>query len=415
MRHKKLFAVILFLLIIFYVWGYFDNPGRTIPRFRATGYNGHFRENPAESFEDYIKLTRSNIKMARKISHVDDSEKVIDENSPVALFPDSGTCKTTNGKFEKGILLVHGLFDSTYPMQQLGKFFQSKCFVVYVILLPGHGSVPGDLLHTTYNDWVAATHFGAVKLAEKVENVYLGGFSLGGLLVINETLLKPDNIKGLFLFGPALKLGTPLAPFIPEVYWTSRVIPRLEWWSLAPDSGIARYDSVPINPVYQIRALMQIVHDKLERQTLQMPIFVEESAQDTTVDTDTLLHFFSKNKNPRSMLLWYYEHAPYPLFEDLRIQPIRSHLPELNILSMSHLSFILASDDPIYGRNGEYKDCLIYTPHSSNWDICENGGDKLFYGELVNEDLKTHIIRRITFNPFYDNLVNRMANFLGKN
>jgi esterase/lipase len=411
MRHKKLFASILLLLILIYAWGYFANPGRDTPRYRATGYNGHFTENPSESFEDYITLTRSNIEAARKVAHADASAKVIDENAPVALFPDSATCKSTNGKFEKGILLVHGLFDSAYPMQQLGKFFQSKCFVVYVILLPGHGSVPGDLLHTTYNDWVAATHFGVVKLAEKVDKVYLGGFSDGGLLVINEALLKPADIEGLFLFAPALKLKTSLAPLIPIVYWASRVLPRLQWWALADDNASARYNSIPINPVYQTKELIRIVQDKLAQQMLQQPLFIEESAQDLTVDPFATIRFFKKNKNPQSVLLWYYEHD-YPLLGVERMQRIHSYLPEQNILSMSHLSFTLRDDDPIYGKNGEYKDCSTYTPHSPDWSVCENGGDKLFYGELIEADLKMHIIRRITFNPFYDYFINQMAKFL---
>ncbi len=411
MRLKKLFASILLLLIILYGWAYFTNPGRDTPRLRATGYNGHFTENPAESYEDYIKLSRSNIEAARKLAHVDASPKIIDENAPVALFPDSAACKSTNGKFEKGILLIHGLFDSTYPMQQLGKFFQSKCFVVYVILLPGHGSVPGDLLHTTYNDWVAATHFGRVKLAEKVDKIYLGGFSDGGLLAINEALLAPDNIQGLFLFAPALKLKTSLAPLIPAVYWASRVLPRLQWWSVSNDNASARYNSIPINPVYQTKELIRIVHAKLKQQMLQLPLFIEESAQDLTVDPSATLRFFKKNKNPRSVMLWYYEHD-YPLLGEARMQRIHSYLPGQNLLSMSHLSFTLRDDDPIYGKNGEYKDCSPYTPHTPAWSVCENGGDELFYGELIDADLKAHIIRRITFNPFYDYFTDQMTKFL---
>jgi pimeloyl-ACP methyl ester carboxylesterase len=185
------FVIIILLLTLAYVWGYFADPGRYVMRFRATGYNGHFTENPASNFTQYVNNTYKFVKIARRIAHVDASDEVVGQNVPAILLPNPATCPLEeNGKYENGILLVHGLLDSAYAMKVLGKYFQSKCFLVYVILLPGHGTAPGDLLHTTYNDWIAATDFATQKLIDKTNNVFLGGHSLGGLLAINEALLR---------------------------------------------------------------------------------------------------------------------------------------------------------------------------------------------------------------------------------
>jgi esterase/lipase len=414
MRHKKIYAATTFviLLALLYTWSYFANPARSELRFRTTTYNGHFNLDPEDSFESYALITQHNVKIARQLAHANDSDTVVAENSPVELLPDPARCKPpVNGKYDNGILLVHGLFDSAYPMHMLGKFFQEKCFIVDVILLPGHGTIPGDLLHTTYNDWIAATDFGFQKISARATHIYLGGYSLGGLLVINEALLKPDLVKGLFLFAPALKLKTQLTPLIPLVYWASKIFPSLQWWSIEPDTALVRYESVPVNPVYQINELINIVQKKLTRQTLTMPIFAQESAVDMTVDSDALLKFFRANQNPGSILLWYYENASYPLLHDSRIQLIQSALPAQKILSMSHLSFTLPASDPIYGIHGQYKDCMAYTVNSKNWSDCKAGINS-YLGEVTPQDLKTHLIQRITFNPFYDYFTGRMTGFI---
>jgi hypothetical protein len=219
-------------------------------------------------------------------------------------------------------------------------------------------------------------------------------------------------LKGLFLFAPVLKIKTHLTPFIPVVYWISKFIDRLQWWDIEADLGTARYESIPINSVYQTQALINIVQRKLARQHLSLPIFVEETAVDETVDVHALLTFFRANNNPASVLLWYYEGGTYPLLHDERIQPINSPIPKERILSLSHLSLTLPANDPIYGKNGQYKDCLEYTIDSNDWLECRSDTSIYYLGELTEKDLKTHLIRRITFNPYYNYMTSRMTMFL---
>ncbi|MEC6909862.1 alpha/beta hydrolase [Photobacterium piscicola] len=57
-----------------------------------------------------------------------------------------------NKHSNKAILLVHGLGDSPHSFSDLASTFAAQGFYVQVLLLPGHGSSPKDILLTTYSD-----------------------------------------------------------------------------------------------------------------------------------------------------------------------------------------------------------------------------------------------------------------------
>ena len=94
---------------------------------------------------------------ADKIAEMD---KIVDGNAPFELKPPAG-CPSGHGKpYRRGILLTHGLTDSPYSMRALGSFFQKNCFRVMAILLPGHGTQPGDLLDIHWQEWAKAEAYG---------------------------------------------------------------------------------------------------------------------------------------------------------------------------------------------------------------------------------------------------------------
>ena len=62
----------------------------------------------------------------------------------------------------------------------------TRCFLVLTMLLPGHGTRPGDLLDVTRGDWLGAARFGLATLKADA-----GGFSLGGLPALHAVLAAP--------------------------------------------------------------------------------------------------------------------------------------------------------------------------------------------------------------------------------
>ena len=70
------------------------------------------------------------------------------------------------------MLLIHDLGDTPYEMRGLGQRFAAACYLVRAILLPGHGTVPGDLLAVDHRAWVEATRLGVASFAGQAERVY---------------------------------------------------------------------------------------------------------------------------------------------------------------------------------------------------------------------------------------------------
>ncbi len=107
-------------------------------------------------FIDYISHSRHLIQAARVDLDSTTKETIIQANSPFEYRPSSEQCKNPSGRFQykRGILLIHGLTASPYMMEDLARFFHARCFLVRAILLPGHGTRPGDLLDIHYQDWI---------------------------------------------------------------------------------------------------------------------------------------------------------------------------------------------------------------------------------------------------------------------
>jgi hypothetical protein len=109
--------------------------------------------------------------------------------------------------------------------------------------------------------------------------------------------------------------------------------------------------------------------------------------------------------------MWFTQEGLNKPREEERITSINSTLLAQKILSMSHLSFSLPASDPIYGRDGQYRDCQIYPAKTTNWSICKNDKN-IFLGEVTENNLQRHIVRRLTFNPFYFDMMKQLNTFL---
>ena len=75
--------------------------------------------------------------------------------------------------------------DSPFMMRDIGEYFKEKSFLVRSILLPGHGTVPGDLTNISYEKWIEAVQYGINSFEKETENLYIAGFSTGGALALH--------------------------------------------------------------------------------------------------------------------------------------------------------------------------------------------------------------------------------------
>lgn len=381
-------------------------------RHQPSGLNTHFNSGQL-TFPDYVADRRAMVAKVRSENNVAELEKIVNGNAPYELKPAESCPKGQEKTYRRGVLLTHGLTDAPYSMHALATFFQENCFRVFAILLPGHGTQPGDLLDVTWQEWAKAEAYGADRLAAEVDEIYLAGFSTGGTLSVYQAL-RDNRVRALFLFSPAFKI-TPMASLanVHKIY--SWLMPSAKWVNIMPDKAIYRYESFPKNAAAQIYSLTQEVQTQLQEHTVDIPVFTAASQDDTTVYTSATLDFMADARHPSNKLVLYTTDTKnFPLNIPVeKLELVNSVFPEKKILSASHTSVTLPIDDAYYGLTGKYSSCIhYYLDNIAKYDACNQNPEQDLLGELTEENLKAGTLRRLMANPNFPTLNISMKKFI---
>lgn len=364
----------------------------------SSGINSHFY-GEGLNFESYVRLMQSTIIRSRTDLNEENLGKIVIANSPFSWSPHQ------HKQIEDGVLLIHGLFDSPFYVRDLGEYFLSKDFLVNAILLPGHGTVPGDLLTVHYEDWLKSLNFGIKSLAKQVENIYLVGYSLGGLLALYGALENNDKIKGIILIAPALKARNPLKFFLAKYHrafsWLGK---RAKWFRIKDADNFAKYNSFAFNAGHQARKLLHVVNAKLKQTKLNIPMFVVISKDDETISYSGILSFFQATKNPDSRLLIYTNDQIDGLDPRILVRP--SLFPHLNIINFSHSCLTISPENTFLGAQSQYVDMNHY-PDGHQLHL-----EKFTLGAITKENLKRCVISRLSYNPDFNFMLKSLEDFL---
>ncbi len=409
------FSFSKFILIQFLALGLFGCSGSLETRHIPSGFKTPI---PNKNFSTYIAETE---KIVKKATKGDLKQKWIDARLPFEYQPNQENCGDSNSS--RGVLLIHGLTDSPFLMRDLGKNFQENCFWVRSILLPGHGTVPGDLLNIKYTQWIEAIDSGIDSFSGIVDNLYIAGFSTGASLALHHVIRKknPKSIKGLILLSPGIKENTSLgfvAGFIGSI---GKLIPKAGWLDLLPDEDKVKYESFPANAGAQFHYLAKELRQlATDNPPITIPIYMALSSADATVDPYLAKDFFCNHtKNNKNKLLWY-TGVETTNENDIKsctggqIKHQKIDDKFLGVLNYAHLSIPIDPSNSYYGKNGEYKNCLAYSSSADKLKICKqeiNINSKVKYGEKSDKN-KGNPVRRLTFNPEFQSMVDDIFSFI---
>lgn len=395
-------------------------------------------------FSQYVTWARDQIRTAREGAGLSgaNEDAVLDMRAPFEWEPDAGCTASPPRARRRGILLIHGLTDSPFLMRDVGRHFQKRCFLVRAILLPGHGTVPGDLLNVAYEDWVKATGYGIDSFAGQVTDLYVAGFSTGGALAVYHALGQQElrhPIRALVLFSPAIRVASPLVPLANWHKVYSWAVPRGKWdGNLLDERDAAKYESFAKNGGDQVYLLTRALADRQRSRSLDTPVFVALSQDDSTVNSRATIEFFNAITPPASRsknVLISYTRAPYALGDRFPIRDRSSVSSRDGIVSSSHVAIPVRPDNRHYGRDGAYKSCLTYEKPNSEKSESEPGGalTRCREGQVpvsgvrlgensLRKDLEQAsalerlqpplVLRRLTFNPDFDGMVAEIDAFV---
>lgn len=393
-----------------------------------------------ESFASYLTQNRSNITSALRKTHYPAGTDLafqhrdrngqstrytladaVDLRMPFELAPGPGC----NGSAETSgsgmaFLLIHGLTDSPYLLRNIGEDLHQRfpCSLARAILLPGHGTAPGDSLDMTHQQWSQVVAWGVHGLQAEptIDDITLVGFSTGtplALAYMADTASRKDKIQRMAFLSPAVKANSRFAFLSVALNWL-----HIKWLNKNKEMDAARYESFSVNAGAQFYKLTRGM-TSARFPALTVPVFMAVSGDDATISAQAAAEFYcDKAQVEGSRMLWYQsrfaDSAPQRTgcagMEVIRI-PQRD-----DVLSYSHVSLSTPEDDAHYGIEGRYRNCKGYEGEEREYQACvEEDGEVVYAENNVTEDeyTKTYL-RRGTFNPLYPAMVGELVCFVDK-
>ncbi len=372
-------------------------------------------------FADYVRENEARIRQALASHHYTDSqepfgpsyplERAVAMRAPYELRNAEAQC--AQGAQRRGFLLIHGLTDSPYLLRAVAEsLLQSfPCALLRAVLLPGHGTVPGDTLDMRHEDWLRVTEYGVESFRGEVDGLYLVGFSTGTSLSVRYADAHRDDtlLRGLIMLSPALAARSESAWLSPYARWFT------PWLGRDAERDAARYESFSMNAGAEFYLLTRGLSDP-DFAPLSLPVFMAGSGDDTTVNMEAAREFFcSKTPAPSRRMLWYRAEvtgsAPAATCEGLQV--VAAEAPEQRVLSLSHTAISVPPTDPHYGLDGAFALCGHF--RGADYDTCRHDATATVYGERnLGEGgrYEGRLVRRGSFNPHYNAMLAEMVCFI---
>jgi carboxylesterase len=201
-------------------------------------------------------------------------------------------------------LLLHGFMGTTFDVAPLVHPLESLGLTVDAPLLPGHGASLEDFRRTLFPDWLEAAERHFDTLAAAHERVFVGGFSLGGVLALLLSARRP--VAGVFVLAtplwlyrifpwrvrdwrllalPVLKHITPVVPMRPR---------SPEAQELAPSQGYA--EGLPLAQLHSLGRGFTLARRALP--DISSPILIVQDARDRTVGPDAGAYIARRVSSP---------------------------------------------------------------------------------------------------------------------
>jgi esterase/lipase len=385
--------------------------------------SGYAIKAPAASpaFQDYIADTREQLRQALEVVYQRVQSSPFGENYPLSRtlemrspfeISESPLCPQDSPR--TGYLLLHGLTDSPYLLTAVARSLavRSPCTVVRSVLLPGHGTVPGDSLDVHRDEWREITRYGVNSFQGRVDKLYLVGYSAGASLAVEYADQHRDEslLAGLILLSPAFGFPDASVALSPYLRWFAR------WLGPQQEQDAAKYETLAINAGAEFYLLVQEMNLPA-MPALNLPVFMVVSGADSTVDVAAAEQFFcEKVTEGQRQLVWYSSindgHLPVVGCSGTYVESVNDE--RYRLVSLSHVGLTTPANDPHYGADAGYRQCLHYSDNPEQMLACKNDDSGTVYGErsLLDDGLYDGLLmRRATFNPLFTAMMERVDCF----
>ncbi len=204
----------------------------------------------------------------------------------------------------------HGQAEHSGRYAHLGATLAKAGYGLYMADLRGHGKSPGQRGHIMhweeYQRDLTAMRQGAYQIAPKAKQ-FMGGHSLGGLIVLNAALENPPDCAGVIASAPALRLafvppawkvtlGRLLAGLVPTLTMSN----ELDANGLSHDAAVVQaYVNDPlvhgkVTARFFTEFVKAQVHTLQHAETVRLPLLILHGSADPLVDATASREFYER-------------------------------------------------------------------------------------------------------------------------
>jgi carboxylesterase len=202
-----------------------------------------------------------------------------------------------------GCLLVHGFTGAPKEMRWMGEYLSSQGYTVLGVRLAGHATQLEDMMRMHWQDWLASVEDGYCLLNGCVDQVFIIGLSMGGILSLLFSSQHP--VSGV------VAMSTPYAfpddPRMPFLNILSVFMPKVkkgppDWQN--PDAAKDHVD-YPYNPTRGFIQLLDLTSEMRKALPLvHSPTLIIHSKQDGSVPAHNAEQILAALGTPNKELFW---------------------------------------------------------------------------------------------------------------
>jgi len=358
-------------------------------------------------FNAYVIRAKAMIYRARVFDDPEQRHEEVDFNAPFEIRPNGAKC---SNQPNRGILMVHGLSDSPAVWRDLSAQLVDNCYLVRTILLPGHGTRPGDLMNVTHLDWLQSARQAVRQMSDEVDQLYVAGFSMGATIAAI-LAYEGEPINGLVLLSPAFRTFSRLQFMIT---WLE---PFMNWLHREPGEMPGRYSTMSVNGAAEFHRLSSRLFS-LGRRDLELtiPVYMALSSDDSLIDVPFAVRAFNEfltSPHNRMLIVGGPDDTAKLAVgrRNSKIISLNSSMPDQGILKFSHIAMPYSPGNPAYGRNG-VRSCGDYAEASKDHEACRTATEIIYTNVRGEEDSPNHF--KLTFNPYFDVMSRQIIDFLAR-
>ena len=180
-----------------------------------------------------------------------------------------------------GVLLCHGFTGCPQSLRPWAGYLADAGLSVSLPLLPGHGTTWQDMNRSRWPEWYAAVDVALTELRARCSTVVVAGLSMGGALALRLAEVRQDDVHGVVLVNPAVRLEDPRLKVLPVLRHLLPSLPGIG--SDIKNAGVTElaYDRTPLHALHSMVQLYATVVSDLS--SVRQPVLLLHSPEDHVV------------------------------------------------------------------------------------------------------------------------------------